>query len=109
MYYYIWIPATIILFALQAWLSVKVNQQGGKWLWAMYGFGIMFAAVFPVWIYVARYSQRLLFDGALFDNLIFLTYILTLMCLGEHAKLSSYQWTGLGLVVVGSILMRANI
>ena len=104
MHYIWWVPATIIFYAIFAWLSVKSNTLGGKWPWILYAYG----AAIPVWVIVSTFSKRLLFDGMLYDNLMFLSYALTVIYLGAHTSMGVAQWCGVGLVVAGSILMRTN-
>jgi len=101
-HYAIWVPIVVVYYVGLTWISKQNNDIGGKWLYIMYLYG----AVWPGWIVVSRISKRLLFDGMLFDNLMFLTYVVTLMFLGAHGKLTTHQWVGIGFVVVGSILMR---
>lgn len=59
-----------------------------------------------MWVIVSRISKKILFDGMLYDNLMFLTYVATMMALGAHDKMGWHQIAGLGLVVVGSVMMR---
>jgi hypothetical protein len=101
-HYLIWVPIVIVYYSVFSWLSKQNNEFGGKWLWIMYVYGI----VWPGWIVISRISKRLLFDGMLYDNIMFLTYVGTMIYLGAHAKLSMHQWLGVALVVIGSILMR---
>lgn len=93
-HYLIWVPIVIAYYACYSWMSKKNNDYGGKWLLIMFVYG----ALWPGWIVVSRISKRLLFDGMLFDNLMFLTYVVTLMALGAHGKFTTHQWIGLFLV-----------
>lgn len=58
------------------------------------------------WILVSRVSNNLLFDGMLYDNIMFLTYVFTLLYLGAGDKFVLHQWAGLGMVIAGSVLLR---
>jgi hypothetical protein len=100
-----WVPLVVVYYVVYSWLSKQNNDIGGKWLWMMFVWG----AICPMWIIVSRISKNLLFDGMLYDNLMFLTYVGTMMYLGSHAKLAGHQWFGLGLVVFGSVLMRIEM
>ncbi len=105
-YHYLWwVPLTIVYYAVYSWLSKQNNEIGGHWLWIAFVFG----AICPFWVIVSRISNRLLFDGMLYDNIMFLTYVSTLIFLGAHAKMSIHQWVGIGLVVIGSIMMRIEV
>jgi hypothetical protein len=102
-----WVPATVVCYFIYTWLAKQNNELGGKWFWIMYAYAV---AICPlVWLVVSRISKNLLFDGMLFDNLLSLTYIITMIYLGAHAKLVFHQWIGIGLVIVGFILMRWEI
>jgi len=104
LHYFWWIPLCIVGFAVHAWLSKMNNELGGKWLWITLGWG----ALFQVWVIVSRISKNLVFDAMLYDNILFLTYTLTLVFLGCGQKFSLAQWSGLCIIVLGSILMRSG-
>ena len=105
MHYLWWVPATIIFYAAFSWISVKSNQEEGlKWPIILYVYG----ALTPIWVIISKVSNRLLFDGLLYDNLMFLTYAVTIILLGAHAAMGTIQWCGVGLVILGSILMRTT-
>jgi len=57
-------------------------------------------------VLISIISKRQLFDGLLFDSIIFLVFPLTMLYLGAGDKFSGWQWTGLGLVVAGMLAMR---
>ena len=83
-------------------MSKNNNDAGGHWIWILFLFG----ALCPFWVLVSRISKNILFDGMLYDNIMFLTYAATLIILGSGAKFSTYNWIGVGAVVFGSVLMR---
>ena len=102
MHYLWWITLSIIYFAVYAWISKQNNVYGGKWFWIIliYGFA-------PIWAFVSRYSKRLLFDGMLYDNILFLTYAITMIIIGTADKpVTPHQWFGIALIIFGSVLMR---
>lgn len=96
-----WLPATVLFYSVFAWLSVQSNERHGWWPWVLYLYG----ASCPIWVLVSMRSKRLLFDGMVYDNLMFLSFVVTLLLLGAHT-VSGWQWVGLVLVVLGSVLMR---
>lgn len=102
--YLIWVPLIIAFYSYYAYISKLNNDSSGYRLiiW------IMILGAFPGWAIVSRFSKNLLFDGMLYDNIMFLTYVATMILLGVHHKLLPHQWVGIGAVVVGSILMRIN-
>ena len=97
-----WVPITILYYFIFSYLSKEVNVQGGKWTWIAFTWG----ALCPLWIIVARISKNLVFDGMLYDNIMFITFVTTMIFLGEGSKFVTSQWIGLFFVVIGSILMR---
>jgi len=107
-----WIPSVIAYYIGYSWLSKLTNDQGhvvpwytSKHLWVTFAFG----ALCPFWVIVSRVSKNILFDGMLYDNIMFLTYITTLIVLKSGDKFLPHHWIGLGLVVLGSVLMRISV
>lgn len=101
-HYALWVPTVVVYYVGYSWLSKQNNDIGGKWFWFMFAYG----AACPLWLIVSRISKNLLFDGVLYDNLMFLTYVGAMIFLGAHARMTAHQWVGLGLVVLGSVLLR---
>jgi len=101
-HYLWWVPITIIYYIIFSWLSKQNNIFGGKWFWILFVFG----AFCPMWIIVTRVSKNLLFDGMLYDNIMFLTYALTMLYLGAAEKMTISQWIGLIFIIGGSIIIR---
>ena len=97
LHYLWWIPTAIIYYIIFSWLSRQNNVLGGKWFWILFAFG----AFCPIWLIVTRISKNLLFDGMLYDNIMFLTYALTMFYLGDAEKMTPLQWIGLTFVVGG--------
>ena len=107
-----WIPAVIIYYIGYSWLSKINNDHSGiepwytsKYLWAMF----IFVLICPFWLIVSRVSKNLLFDGMLYDNIMFITYVVTMIVLSSGDKFALHHWIGLGLVLIGSILMRISL
>jgi len=103
MHYLWWVPAVLIYYVAYAWMSKQNNVHGGKWLWIM----LVFGAACPWWLIISRVSKRLLFDGMLYDNLMFLAFVVTMLVLSRHeSSMPIYKYVGLGFVVAGSVMMR---
>jgi len=111
MHYIWWIPTVIIYYSIFAYLS-KINNDHSlinniTWykdqsFWIMFFYG----AFCPLWMIISRISKNILFDGMLYDNILFLAYAFTMIYFGSGSKFSTFQWIGFGLFIVGSILMR---
>jgi len=103
--FYLWVPAVTVYYIVYSWLSKQNNEYGGKWIYIAYIYGM----ICPFWIYVSVKSKNLLFDGMLYDNIMFLTYVFTMLYLGVGDKLQSHQQLGLILIVLGSVLIRIHV
>jgi len=105
-HYLWWFPVIITYYAIFSWMSKKSSDtQATSWAWGLWIYG----GLCPWWVITARMSKNLLFDGMLYDNLMFLTYAVTLLALGAGSKFSIHQWVGLGLIVIGSVFMRIEV
>ena len=106
-----WIPSVILYYVGYSWLSKLNNDHShiepwytSKYLWAMFVFGLLC----PFWLIVSRVSKNLLFDGMLYDNIMLLTYVGTMVILRAGDTFLVHHWIGLAFVVIGSIMMRIN-
>ena len=104
LFYLIWIPTVVVFYTMYAYMSYRNNLTGAGhgWAWAMWASGIV-----PIWIFVSRYSKNILFDGMLYDSILFLSYSIAIGILTEaHIKFNGGQLFGVGLVITGFILMQ---
>ena len=60
----------------------------------------------PLWAIISRISKNLIFDGMLYDIIMFTTYAVTMAALGAGDKFHAHQWAGAGLVLIGFVLMK---
>jgi len=102
MFYLIWIPLVLAYYGLYAYLSRQSNLEGGNWSCAVFIVG----AACPLWLIITRYSRNLLFDGILYDVLMFLAFTITLLGLGEGSNWGIAQYGGLFLILTGLILLK---
>lgn len=64
-------------------------------------------ACFPLWAWVSRYSKNLMFDGMVFDLLMFLSYAVTFMVLEKnYVKFGLTNYIGFVLVVAGMVMIK---
>lgn len=92
----------MLYYAGFSWLSKQNNDFGGNWIYVLF----LYSALCPMWVIVSRISKNILFDGMLYDNLMFLTYVGVMTCMGCGSKLVTHQWFGVILVIIGSMCMR---
>jgi hypothetical protein len=64
--------------------------------------------VFGLWPVVVKYSQRLFFDGLLFDAILMITYVVVLALYGKTDGFGFWQWGGVTMVVAGLILVKTG-
>lgn len=102
MSYLIWIPAVIIWYTLYAYVSKLNNDLKTTPLFI----ATLIAGFCPFWAIVSRNSKNIVFDGLLYDILMFLTYTGTMLILGSANKFETHQWVGLFVVFVGFVLMK---
>jgi len=102
---YIWVPFAIVMYVVYAWLTKMNNlHQTHSWFVCMWIVGAI-----PLWNIVSRNSTSLLTDGFLYDVIILLSYITTLIILGEAKMFVLNQWLGLILCILGFILMKVRL
>jgi hypothetical protein len=103
MFYFIWVPVAIILYAVTGWLSVKVNVSDNRFWYIPF----TLLQMFPFWVIVARYSKNLILDSLIYDVTIFLISTISIgFFSGQVLQFSIFQYVGFGLVILGFILMQ---
>ena len=102
MTHHIWsIPVSIIFYIVFAWTSKKNSDCGGRWFYIVWVINCI-----PLWALVSRYSKNILFDGMLYDIILTLTYIFTMLYLGCGSSLSIVNKMGICIVIIGFIMMK---
>lgn len=101
-HYLWWVPLTILYYIGFAKLSHLTNTEGGRWPLYLYLYG----AAAPMWALISRISSNLIVDGVIYDTLMALTFVVTLIILGEGAKFSTLQWAGVALIIIGITLVK---
>jgi len=71
-------------------------------MWSMWAVGIV-----APWPLVSRFSKNLLFDGMLYDIILFLSYAIALgLITNGFIKFNLPQWIGFSLIVCGFLIMK---
>ena len=99
-----WWIAIWAFYSIQAWVANKNNLVGGQWLWIAIAYSCI--PVFPI---ISRVSKNLMVDGIIYDVIIFLSYVVTLLYLGSGKAFTAWNWVGLLLVIAGVVLMKAKV
>lgn len=101
--YLVCIPYAIIYYVLAAYLSKRLNDDPAS----IYLFSSLWVIqLFGIWPIMARYSKNIIFDGTLYDMLIFISYYLTLILMGAGKGFTAVQWGGCLLVLVGLLVLK---
>jgi len=103
-WYLTWIIIVLLNNAVSAYTSKQANDtKAWSWVIATYISGCI-----GLWPLVARSSKNLVFDGFLYDTMIFTGFYITLLCLGAAKGFGPYQWTASILIFVGLILFKLH-
>jgi len=103
MFYFIWIPITILLYITIGWLSVRVNVSDNQYWYIPF----IIIQMFPFWVIVAKFSKNLTVDSLIYDVIIFLVSALSIgFFSGQILSFSMFQITGFIVVILGFILMQ---
>jgi hypothetical protein len=99
---YWWIPVVIIYYIIYAYFS-KLN---GDTKYLSYFFLLYIMQAMAIWPIVSRYSKNVLIDGMIYDLIIVMVFYGTLIWMGAARPFGWLQWTGLVLMVAGTILIK---
>jgi len=102
MFYAFWVITAIFLYIFVGVISKYANESD-EWKWVIILYGCNFLGLWPI---IARYSKNLIFDGLLYDLIIYFTFYGTLLIMGSAAKFTTYQWVGTFFVGIGFILLK---
>jgi hypothetical protein len=103
MFYIIWVPSVILLYTAMGWLAVKNNAVENKW----YLISFLIVQLIPLWVIVTKFSKNLIFDGMLYDVLIFLVSTISIGYFSNQIfHFNIIQYIGLAMVTIGFILMQ---
>ena len=104
MWYALWTTVVIVLYAIAAVISKKVNETQ-SWNWVMVSYCV---GLFGMWPIVAKYSKNLLFDRFLYDLCIMLGWYFTMIYLGAAKDFGSWQWLGMAMIFFGFIFLKIH-
>jgi len=105
--FYIWVPLFILYMIGYGWLSIQNNQSDSIWYTSGWFWALFFYNIFPFWLIISRSSTNLVFDGMLYDVLVFTVFTAILITLGK-ATFNVYQWMGVVAVCIGFFLMHVD-
>lgn len=105
MSHWIWVPFVTILYIIQSWLTVKNNIHGGGWSWAFF-----LVSLISPWVLISKFSKDLVFDAMIFDSILVISYSVGLLYFtNTMTKLSTFQFVGCFLILIGIVLFKKGI
>ncbi|MHA1437960.1 MAG: hypothetical protein ACTSPD_10320 [Promethearchaeota archaeon] len=106
LHYFWWIPAVALMYLWQAFLSQKVNVSASHWKW----FALLWmAGCIPLWTFVAKVTQNMMFDALLYDVIMTVAFIVGLIIFGACKSFCLIQWIGVSIVTIGLILIKIGV
>lgn len=101
--YYIWIPIQLFMMVMSAYFSNMLNKKYSLLVFIL-GWALN---VIPLWLTIAKYSNRLVFDGLLYDAILCTSYTIAIIYFtGDWARLSYINFLGVFMVIGGLILFQ---
>ena len=102
MQHHVWsVPVCIVFYIIFAWISKNNSEHGGKWFWWTWAWNMV-----PLWAIVSKYSKNIMFDGMLYDVILMLTYVFTMIYLGADESFTTLNRIGIVVVITGFIMMK---
>lgn len=105
MFYLVWLPLAFAWYFAYTWFVFKNNLAAtpyGMWFWIAAAFG-----AFPLWILISRYSKDIMFDGMLYDIVLFLGCAIGAgVFTGKIATFNTLQWSGFFLIMIGLLMVK---
>jgi len=93
----------MILCVLWGCMTMKANAPNSSWNWVI---GLYLVNLLSVWPLIARYSKNVIYDGLLYDLIIFFVFYGTVVYLGAAHKFTAIQWFGTGMVIAGFLILK---
>jgi len=103
-FYLFWVPAVLIMYAVTAVFSKWANDSTG-WTWV---FGLYVLQCAGLWPLVSKYSKNIVFDGLLYEVIMFVGFYGVLCIMGATKNFTFYQYCGMILVITGMILVKVT-
>ena len=101
-HYLWWVPVVLLWYMVYAWISKLNNDLRTSGIFI----NTLLFGICPFWAIVSRISKNIIFDGMLYDIIIFTSYLLTMGLLGAGKDFTAFNWLGAGLIITGFILMK---
>jgi hypothetical protein len=80
------------------------DHHGGMWFWISWAFTSI-----PIFTFIGLVSKNILFDSVLYDVIILIAYVITLLIMGCGTAFNIWNWVGLALTVAGFLLMKVTV
>jgi hypothetical protein len=104
-FYWIWVPILAVYCVILAYFTKRLNDYRTTFLfWLVYFLPI----VCNLWPVIAKYSKNLVFDGLLYDAIVFLTFYGTMLWMGAGQNFTTRQWVACFVIIVAMIVLKVD-
>lgn len=104
-FYWVWVPLLAIYCIILAYFTKQLNEKYTK---SLFWFVYFLPVLCNLWPIITRYSKNLVFDGLLYDAIVFLTFYGTMLCLGAGANFTTRQWVACFVIIVAMIVLKVD-
>jgi hypothetical protein len=111
-FYSLWITILTISCIFAAILTKRVNdQEMFMHLSPKVLFWLLYALPFltNIWPWIAKNSKTILFDGLLYDQIVFVVYYGVMLYLGSGHNFSARQWVACAVIFVAMIVLKMDL
>lgn len=99
-----WVCVTVVLMFFSMYFSTKLNVTK-EWKWFFVSW--IFSCCTPIWTIIAKYSNDIIFDAALFDITIFVSCVMFLLILNRDlASVKPLEIVGILVMFIGLFLFK---
>ncbi len=100
-----WVPCVIVIYLVQGYSSFRNNENN---TWPGWFYLIWIVNIVPLWAFVSKYSKNIMFDGFLYDILLFFSFYTAMLFAGGSSKIDRLGWAGVLLIMVGFVLLKVG-
>lgn len=105
-HYLWWVPLLIVWYAIANYFTVKNNSDTAIWYHSRWFWLTLLTNFNPLWAIISRLSNRLVFDGMLYDTILIISFPICMILFGMTKQFAIINYIGLIFIVSGLILLK---
>lgn len=106
MSYFLWIPVVVLWYFVYYYFSIRNNISDQIWYECKWFWLTLFLGWCPLWAIVSRVSNRIVFDGLLYDSLLVIIFPLSMIVFEQTTTFTVHHYIGMLMIVFGLILLK---